>query len=450
MNAESDGSDEKSMELVFPENNSTKRQLSVDEIQEIIGGSSEKPRKKLAANKNKNTSDKQETDKAMSCSGLSNLPKKTTTNKETTKYTAFKSSPTNSSLRMKEITNKKYKHLYYINTDKTTSRLHMSDTWKLTRGNINDVILQTKKGFLLKSNTDKNLLLERLEKIKQEGKILKYEETSEKEHQPRNNQPISSYSAVIASVEQEISDEELSSYLKRINIEHRYCKRIMSKKTGRNTYLVRIITGNIQSFEKLLNEGLFYKNRHYAVYPSLPPAPAPMPCAKCVSFEHKTEDCSTPVTCQKCQGKHPTSKCPTQLPIKCGACGAEDHAAWSFKCPRRPTAAIPDIPNIPIKSINKRTDEIDSDLKKESRIHSSVTKHDFIIQSYLEKINKPKNTNREQVILQLRKKFIDLWRIDTTAVFTQNRLYILMFDLNADEDSPTEPTSGPNNLQWQV
>lgn len=449
MNEESDGNDEESMDLVFPENSKTKRQLSVDEITEIIGNTQEKPRKKLAAGKDKNTADKQVTDKPRSSASISTTSKKTTTNNETTKNNIFKSS-TNSSLRMKEITNKKCKHLYYINTDKNTSRLLMSDTWKLNRGNINDVILQTKKGFILKSNTDKNLLVERLEKLKQEGKITKFEETVEKEQQPKNNIPISSYSAVIASVEQEITDEELSNYLKRINIEHRFCKRIMSKKYGKNTYLVRIITGDIQSFEKLLNEGLFYKNRHYAVYPSLPPAPAPMACANCVSFEHKTEDCSTPVICQKCQGNHSTSKCATQLPIKCGACGAEDHAAWSFKCPRRPTAAIPNIPNIPIRSINRKTDEISSDLKKESRVHSAVTKHDFIIQTYLEEVNKPKNTNREQIIHQIKKRFIDLWRIDTTAVFTQNRLYILMFDLNVDEDSPTEPTSSPNNLQWRA
>lgn len=447
MNEESDGNKEEDMDLEIPEHSKTKRQLSMDEIQEIIGNTQEKPRKKLAAGKNKNTTDKQETDKPISDS---NIPKKTTTNNETTKYSTFKSSSTNSSLRMKEITNKKYKHLYYISSDKNTSRLHMADTWKLTRGNLNDVILQTKKGFILKSNTDKNLLIERLEKLKQEGKITKYEETSEKEQQPQNNTPISSYSAVIASVEQEITDEEMSNYLKRINIEHRFCKRITSRTTGKNTYLVRIITGNIQSFEKLLNEGLFYKHRHYAVYPSLPPPPAPLPCAKCCSFNHKTDDCSTPVICLKCQGNHHTNKCTTQLPAKCSACGAEDHAAWSFKCPRRPTAAIPDIPNIQIRSINKKTDELVSDLKKESRIHSEVTKHDFIIHSYLENINNPKNTNREQVIHQLKRKFIDLWRIDTTAVFTQNRLYILMFDLSVEEDSPTEPTTSPNNLQWRA
>lgn len=248
----------------------------------------------------------------------------------------------------------------------------------------------------------------------------------------------------------EVTDQEISDFLNSISIEHRYCKRILSKKTNKFTYLVRIITGNINSFEKLLNEGLFYKNRHYPVYSSTPPPPAPLPCGRCSAFSHRTEDCETPIRCSKCQGGHHTNKCTSQLPARCTACNSEEHAAWSFKCPKRPTNAIPNIPNIPIKSINKKTEEIESDLKKENKIHSPVTKHDFIISTYLDKVNNPKYSNREEIINKLRKKFVDLWKIDTTAVFTQNRLYILMFDLDSDFDSPTEPLASPNNQQWRI
>lgn len=450
MGNESDGTDDEDLMQWSEDATGTKRQLSREEIDGIIGNSPEKPTKKLASERYKNNTSKQETDKQLSSSSKNNTSKKDATNSDTRKTTSFKSPTTNNSLKMKEIINKKFKHLFYINTDKISTRLQMADTWKTIQGNPNDIILQTRKGFLLKSNTDKKVLLNRLENLKVGKKITNFEETSVKERQTKDNPLIPSYSAVIATVEQEITDEELSNYLNKIEVEHRFCKRIVSKKTGKNTYLIRIITGCIRSFERLLNEGLFYKNRHYPVYTSLPPPPAPLPCGRCFGFDHKTGECNTPLKCHKCQGNHHTNKCTTQLTIKCTACSSEEHAAWSFKCPKRPTNAIPNIPNIQIKSINKKTEEISSDLKKENRIHSPITKHDFIINTYLEEINNPNSLNREETILKIRKKFVELWRIDTTAVFTQNRLYILMFDLDSKQDSPTEPLSSPNSLQWRV
>lgn len=418
-----------------------KRPLSPDTINTIIGCSEDRASKKHASENNRNPTLNKNSDKHISTT------KKTTTNTDKQQNTTFRSN-LNNSLRMKEIVNKKYKHLYYINTNRNTTRLEMSDIWTNISKSAKDVIIQTKKGFLIKSNSEQKVLVKNLETLKSEQKITSFEKTKEKDHQQKTDTLIASYSAVIATVEMEIQDDELSKYLDKIGVEHRFCKRIISRKTGNSTYLVRVITGEIKAFEKLLNEGLFYKNRHYPVYTSLPPPPAPLACSKCFEFTHKTENCSTPVKCLKCQGNHRTNKCTTQLPPRCSACNAEDHAAWSFKCPRRPTTAIPNIPNIPIKSINKRSEEIDSDLKKESKIHTPVTKHDFIISTYIEKINNPKNNSREEIISQLRRKFVDLWNIDTTAVFTQNRLYILMFDLESNFDSPTEPLPSPNNHQW--
>lgn len=422
-----------------------KRQLSLEEIQEIIGNAN----KRIASETQQNNSEQSESDK-QSTSTKNTNSEKTTTNIDNSQNTVYKSPTANTSLKMKGIINKKFRYLFYISTNKNINRLQLADFWKAIKGNTSDVILQTKRGFLLKSNTDKKLIIDRLEKMKSEKHITKFEETADKEKQPRNDSLVASYSAVISSVELEISDEDLSKHLNNNNIEHRFCKRIISKKTGKATYLIRIITGDIQSYEKLLNEGLFYKHRHYPAYTSLPPPPAPSPCSKCFGFDHKTEECTTPIKCHKCQGSHYTNKCLFQMPVKCAACNAEDHAAWSFKCPKRPTRSIPNIPNIQIKSINKKSEEIASDLKKENRIHSPVTKHDYIIDNYLADINNPKNVNREEAILGLRRKFIDLWRIDTAAVFTQNRLYILMFDLDSDQDSPTEPLTSPNNLQWRV
>jgi DNA topoisomerase IB len=67
----------------------------------------------------------------------------------------------------------------------------------------------------------------------------------------------------------------------------------------------------------------------------------------------------------------------------------------------------------------------------------------MIIDTYIDKINNPKHTNREELIQKLRKKFIKQYNIDTSAVFSGNRLYILMFDINSPQSiSPTEPTHG--------
>lgn len=45
--------------------------------------------------------------------------------------------------------------------------------------------------------------------------------------------------------------------------------------------------GEIESFEALLNNGLFFMNQHYLVYPSHPPDPTPIPSNKCLQFDHK-------------------------------------------------------------------------------------------------------------------------------------------------------------------
>lgn len=449
MEGESDGNEEEDLMQWQSVTNNAKRQLSREEIEQIIGDSNENSHKKIATEINRNNTKNQQTDKNLSATSK-NITSKKNTNTNSDKSTMLKKQPAiNNSIKMRELNNKKFSNLFYINENKNLNRLQMSDIWKAAQGSLHDVILQTKKGFLLKTNSDKKAVIKKLQKLKTEKHIIDFEETSSKEKQAKDQTVVASYSAVIATVEQEITDAEMSNYLNKVEIQHRFCKRIISKNTGKNTYLIRIITGCIKSFEKLLNEGLFYKNRHYPVYASLPPQPAPLSCGKCFRFDHKTEDCITPIKCHKCQGSHHTNKCNTELPIKCTACDSEEHAAWSFKCPNRPTKAIPNIPNIQIKSINKKSDEIESDLKKENRIHTPITKHDFIISTYIEEVNNPNNADREATILKIRKRFVDLWKIDTTAVFTQNRLYILMFDLDSDQDSPTEPLNSPNNLQWR-
>ncbi|CAH1109612.1 unnamed protein product [Psylliodes chrysocephalus] len=105
----------------------------------------------------------------------------------------------------------------------------------------------------------------------------------------------------------------------------------------------------------------------------------------------------------------------------------------------RPTKPIAGIPNNPIKLLNKKSNEIDSKKKnKNSKIHTNITVHDHILNKYVSKLNKEKNTNREELITKLRKRFVVQFNNDTVAHFSGNRIYILMFDL--DEPLSTSST----------
>lgn len=354
----------------------------------------------------------------------------------------------NISPRMKEIQNKQYNCLFYINTDMQLTRIQMADIWESARPQNKDVILKTKKGFLLKTDTIKAIVANTLKNLQTNKKISNFSETA-----PYNkpNQmtkiPTQSYSGVIASVERDIPDLQILNHLKNTNINIIYCKRIISRKTNQPTSFIRINTHNLATYEKLINEGVFYKSRHYPVYPSQPPQPAPMPCSRCLKFTHRTEDCKTPLQCLKCQGNHQTNKCQSQAPPKCAGCGSEDHQAWSFQCPNRPVKPIQGIPNLPVKTLNRKSREITT--TKESRIHNAVTIHDVIINTYVEKLNKPSNVNREELLINLKRKFIREYNVETTVNFVGNNwIYILMFDLdNNNLESPTEIIPGSNMSQ---
>lgn len=286
---------------------------------------------------------------------------------------------------------------------------------------------------MLKTNTSKESIVHTLNKMVEIGKIEKYAESSPNTTHTKTISTDTSYSVIIDSVEHEIEDHSISEYLNKCKLNHRYCKRIISSTTNKPTTLIRIITSSQDTSTTLLSEGLFFKYRHYPVYPSRPSPPSPKPCSRCLSFEHTTENCNTPVKCFKCAGNHPSNKYSSTLPPKCSSCQAEDHQAWSHKCPNRPKSTIQGIPNIQIKPLNKKSHEVSAERKKNSRIHQPITLHDTIINTYVNELNNPANTNREELLVQLRKKFIYNYRVETTAVFTGNKVYILIFDMELQD-----------------
>lgn len=444
-----------------------KRKLIETEIMNNLKSLSQKQLEEIVGISKKHQGDKGLTDTAaddrLSGESTTAISQSSTSNTADVIYTAtqnFGSSTIqrfghkNFSPTMQKIINKKFLNLFYFTPlSSNATRLQMAELWESVRTGNTDVILKTKKGFLLKTDTAKIIISNTLKQLQKNGLIESFKETApyiDNSRSPKT--PTESYSCVIASVELDISDADLQEHLKNSNFELRYCRRIISRATNQPTHFVRIITGHSKSYESLVNNGVFYKSRHYAVYTSAPPPPAPMPCGKCLQFTHKTSDCTAPIQCRKCRGNHPTSKCKSESPPKCTACGAEDHQAWAFQCPKRPTKPIDGVPNLPVKSLNKKSADISTDNKKKSRIHSPLTVHDVIVNTYVEKLNKPKNTNRSELLAKLKKKFISEYNVDTAVTFVGNNwVYILMFDLTQDEHiSPTETLPGTNSSQVRV
>lgn len=333
-----------------------------------------------------------------------------------------------------------YKLLYFINTTQIKTRIEMSHEWSKVAPLCRDIILQTAKGFLLKTNTPEEKVLHLLNKLKQQKIIDSFTETAARNNERSRAPPPETFAAVITGVDYEIEDVTVSQALADNNITHRYCKRIISRATSNPTTLIRVITGNAVAFHKLMNEGIFLLNKHFRASPSSPPPPLPQQCAKCTQFTHPTNRCPNVTRCSKCDGEHRTEKCTTNLPIKCTSCNTTDHVAWSIKCPNRPKKPLEGIPNTQIKSLNKKSRNVEDKLTKNSRIHAPTTIHDTIVNTYTRKINKPTNTNRIELIQKLKTRFINEYNIETTVIFSGNWIYILMVDLeNPEEPSPTQP-----------
>lgn len=409
----------------IPDGTKKAKQLSQEDINRIILGDSHSNHTKTTKEIN--------TQKTMESN---------TTNKNQLQIYS-KNTNINNSPKMKEIIFKKFKHIYYLSANENYTRTELIGLWEKIYPEQKDIIISTKKGFILKTNNDK--VEDTLGKMTELGQIECFKESSPNS-KPQTSSQTDSYSVVIASVQLDMDEKVLSEELDKQNLKHRYCKRIVSKATQKPTTLIRIITGSQQTFETLLAEGFYFKYQHYPVYPSKPPVPLPQPCKKCLSFDHPTDSCNNNLKCTKCFGSHSVNKCTSTLPPKCTSCNSEEHQAWSLHCPKRPTKPIEGIPNIQIKSLNKKSNEI-SPVKRNSRIHSPVTIHDCIINTYINKLNDTKNVNREELLSKLKKRFVNDFNIDTNAVFSGSRVYILMFDLETQETSPTEPINGLTNIQ---
>lgn len=368
-------------------------------------------------------------------------PTTTTVTNTTTKPTTSTSSKTTKTLQHRMPT---FLHTFVVYTPPTTTRVQLAIKWEEVNADSQDVIIKQENNFVIKTN-NANKATESLQLLLQQNVLTsfkKIETTNTTMQQTYTNRHITpSYSVVATGVDMDITDEMFLSHLQRLNLQIRFCRRIISRQRGTPTLMMRLITGDLNTYEKLINErAVHFLGRVFRIIESKPPAPVPAPCSRCNLFDHRTEECKKPVKCNKCQGPHPTTACKSPLPVKCAACNSEEHAAWSMRCPRRPTAPIEGIPNVKVKCLNKRTAEVTPTVAAESRIHNPITTHDHIINKYKHQLNKTTNINREELLKKLRKRFLDEFDIDTSVVFFGNHMYILMFDmLLPNRNSPTEP-----------
>lgn len=130
---------------------------------------------------------------------------------------------------MKEVTHKKYKYMFHLLTDTGCSRIIFCDLWDKIYPDVDDEIIKTKTGLLIKTNQEKTNIMKTLEKLVECKKILTFKETSQNS-KPTTSTPIESYSVVIGSVEHEVEDKLISEHLQKLNLIHRYCKRITSQR----------------------------------------------------------------------------------------------------------------------------------------------------------------------------------------------------------------------------
>ena len=177
----------------------------------------------------------------------------------------------NNSLKMKTVTNQQYNLTVFLNFNNNyLTRIQAADIWQQVNPESNDLIIKTiSNQFMLKTNADEAATLLVLNKLVDNAILIKYTVAKPKTNtQPNINSTQQSFSVVLAKLEQEISDDEMSTHLQSSGFSFRFCKRIISRATGKPTSMMRLITNCPTSFEKVLNSGVFYKNMHYPAFPS--------------------------------------------------------------------------------------------------------------------------------------------------------------------------------------
>ena len=117
--------------------------------------------------------------------------------------------------------------------------------------------------------------------------------------------------------------------------------RIINKKTGQPTSLVKVTVANASALKKILDNGIRIGYRAYRTETER----KVLQCFKCQGIGHSAFHCPKAQACLKCAGEHTHKDC-TAVELKCANCGGA-HAACSRQCPKlktQPTSKPPALP----------------------------------------------------------------------------------------------------------
>lgn len=129
---------------------------------------------------------------------------------------------------------------------------------------------------------------------------------------------------VLENVHPSISDEEIAEATGFT------AKRIISGRTQKPTWKVKIDTNSDEIKENILKHGIKigYQNYRGTEYKSFR---APLMCFKCQQFDHISSTCKNEERCKKCSGNHNHKDCENDT-MKCVNCG-KDHPSTFRGCP---------------------------------------------------------------------------------------------------------------------
>nr|XP_023026713.1 uncharacterized protein LOC111514695 [Leptinotarsa decemlineata] len=218
---------------------------------------------------------------------------------------------------------------------------NLLNTTEILRGQITELKVNYKRTALLKTtNTDKTS--ETLQKIirQRTGDITIKVIDLRPNIQTKNNTTNTPHlSYVIKGVDLNITEDEIIHFLDEEKIHYIKLWRIISRRTGNPTPLIRIITNNKDHYSKSLTKGIsIYGRTHECEASNLNPVP-PIPkyCSICSTTGHQAQECPTHKTkCSHCGEAHTSTKCTKINNPVCPNCSGE-HPAYSLKCPKRAT-----------------------------------------------------------------------------------------------------------------
>ncbi|XP_046409288.1 uncharacterized protein LOC124174240 [Ischnura elegans] len=143
-----------------------------------------------------------------------------------------------------------------------------------------------------------------------------------------NKKLSASFSVVVKGVDRGTTEAELQEGLGLMSSDKAKVTRIIARRDGQPTTLMRVVTRDADLAQQLLHEGLQLYGKRHSVEPSHPPRCQPAQCRRCLGFDHPTQGCRRDLRCARCGASHRSAACAAEN-LKCANCGGGHHAGDS-------------------------------------------------------------------------------------------------------------------------